>query len=107
MITQVDGSGLAIKPSSRALISFVTGTAPPPLGVDLIRLEANIHVVPPCAMKVQRTSEMGPITTFAPPRRCGCAFDQAATGATTCTACTTNAQCTGNQSCNFGYCESP
>jgi ABC-type phosphate transport system substrate-binding protein len=107
LITQVDGSGLASKPSARALIAFVTGTQPPPLGVDLIRLEANIHVVPPCAMGVQRTSEMGPIASFTPPRRCGCAFDQAATGQTKCTACANNSQCSGNQSCNFGYCEDP
>lgn len=107
LLTQVDDAGLARKPSARALIAFLNGTQPPPLGVDLITLEATIHVVPPCAMKVQRTSEMGPIISFTPQRRCGCAFDRAATGMTTCTACTSNANCTGNTSCNFGYCEAP
>jgi hypothetical protein len=101
----VDGSNLATKLEVRDLIAFIQGNQPPPLGVNLIRLEANIHVVPPCAMKVQRTSEMGPISAFNPQRRCGCAFDYEATGTATCKACTSSAQCTGTESCYFGFCE--
>ncbi|CAN5347138.1 hypothetical protein BH09MYX1_BH09MYX1_39700 [soil metagenome] len=103
--SSVDGSGLASKQEVRDLISYIQGSQPPPLGLNLIRLEANIHVVPPCAMKVQRTSEMGPITAFSPQRRCGCAFDFEATGNAACKTCTTSAQCTGTESCNFGFCE--
>jgi ABC-type phosphate transport system substrate-binding protein len=106
LITQVDSSGLAKKQEARDFISYLLGTVPAPLGVDLIQLESTLHVVPPCAMKVQRKSEMGAITPFSPQRGCGCAYDHAGTGVTTCTPCTTSAQCTGtNQSCNFGYCE--
>lgn len=105
LLTQVDGSGLAKNARARDLIAYLTGSEPPPLGVDLIRTAVAQHVVPPCAMKVQRTSEMGTMTKFKPARSCGCAFDKEATGSTTCKACTSNDECGGGQSCNFGYCE--
>jgi len=106
LFTQVDaGSGLAKKQEARDIIAYLTGTEPPPLGVDLIRTEVGLHIVPPCAMKVQRKSEIGPMTPFKPARACGCAFDKEAVGTTSCKSCTTNAQCTGTESCNFGFCE--
>jgi len=105
LLTQTDGSGLAKKQEARDFIAYLLGTQPPPLNVDLIRLESQLHVVPPCAMKVKRTSEMGPMISNTGIKTCGCAYDKEGTGQTTCTACTTNQQCTGNQSCNFGYCE--
>lgn len=73
--------------------------------MELIRTAVRQHVIPPCAMKVQRTSEMGAITPFKPPRGCGCAFDREAVGTTSCKACTANAQCSSGESCNFGFCE--
>ncbi len=106
LLTQIDaGSGFAKKQEARDLIAYLTGTEPPPLGVDLIRTEVGLHVVPPCAMKVQRKTEIGPMTPFKPARACGCAFDKEALGTTSCKACTANAQCTGTESCNFGFCE--
>jgi ABC-type phosphate transport system substrate-binding protein len=105
LLSQVDGSGLAKKLEARDLISYLLGSTPPPLGVDLIRTEAQLHVVPPCAMKVQRKAEMGPITPFKPERACSCAFDREAVGSTTCKACSSNSECGANQSCNFGFCE--
>jgi hypothetical protein len=105
LLSQVDASGFATKPEARDLIAYITGTQQPPSGVDLIRAEVNLHIVPPCAMKVQRKSEMGPMTPYKPALSCGCKWDKEATGATTCVACTTNAQCAGTESCNFGYCE--
>jgi hypothetical protein len=106
LLTQVDtASGFAKKQEAKDLIAYLTGTEPPPLGVDLIRIEVALHVVPPCAMKVQRKTEIGPMTPFKPARACGCAFDKEAIGTTSCKACTANAQCAGNESCNFGYCE--
>jgi hypothetical protein len=106
LLTQIDaGSGLAKKQEARDIIAYLTGTEPPPLGVDLIRTEVNLHVVPPCAMKVQRKTEIGPMTPFKPTRSCGCAFDNEALGTTTCKACTTNAMCGASESCNFGFCE--
>jgi hypothetical protein len=105
LLTQVDASGFAFKQEARDLIAYLTGTEPPPLGVDLIRTEVGLHVVPPCAMKVQRKTEIGPMTPFTPTRSCGCKWDKEATGSTTCAVCTTNAQCKATESCNFGFCE--
>jgi hypothetical protein len=62
--------------------------------------------VPPCAMKVQRTSEMGPVSAFTPPFGCGCYFENRINGATKCTACTGSSGCpVGAPSCNNGFCE--
>lgn len=105
LFTRVDGTGLAKNPRARDLIGYLSGSEPPPLGVELIRTAVRQHVIPPCAMKVQRTSEMGAITPFKPPRGCGCAFDREAVGTTSCKACTANAQCSSGESCNFGFCE--
>jgi len=106
LLAQVDsGTGLAKKSEARDLISYLTGTEPPPLGLNLIRTEVGLHLVPPCAMKVQRKSEIGPMSVSKPTRACGCAFDKEATGTTTCKSCTGNAQCGAEESCNFGFCE--
>src|SRR5262249_49758317 len=66
---------LAVNAGARSLIAYLQGVTPPPLGLNLIRTEVQSHIVPPCAMKVQRTSEMGPIQSFKPAVACGCAFD--------------------------------
>jgi ABC-type phosphate transport system substrate-binding protein len=107
LLSQVDSSGQAKNTHARDLIAYLQGVKPPPLGVNLIRTEVLAHVVPPCAMNVQRTSEMGPIQSFKPQLRCGCAFDKEALGSTTCTACSDASPCSGNASCNFGFCEAP
>jgi hypothetical protein len=107
LFTRVDGTGLATNTRARNLLAYLTGLQAPPLGVNLIGIEANIHVVPPCAMNVTRSAEMGatsPVVLGQSPR-CGCAFDRAATGTTACKACTSAADCAANQDCNFGYCE--
>jgi hypothetical protein len=107
LFTRVDASGLATNTRARNLLAYLTGLQPPPLGVNLIGIEANIHVVPPCAMNVVRSAEMGatsPVVLGQSPR-CGCAFDRAATGVTPCKSCTSAADCGANQDCNFGYCE--
>ena len=107
LFTRVDGTGLATNTRARNLLAYLTGLQAPPLGVNLIGIEANIHVVPPCAMNVTRSAEMGatsPVVLGQSPR-CSCAFDRAATGMTTCKSCTSAADCAANQDCNFGFCE--
>ena len=107
LFTRVDGSGLATNPLARNLLAYLTGLQTPPLGVNLIGIEANTHVVPPCAMNVTRSAEMGPMTpvVLGQAPRCSCAFDKAATGTTTCKTCSSAADCSANQDCNFGFCE--
>jgi hypothetical protein len=107
----------------QAVISTLTATATAPAAssdagtsltdaqigsiIDVISAPAA-GVVPTCAMKVSRTSEVGPEASFSPPAACGCRFQVAATGAvpTGCTACTASTSCSGSTPvCRFGYCE--
>lgn len=107
LFTQTDASGLAKNANARNLISYLTGVLPPPLGVNLLSIEAHAHVVPPCAMNVTRSAEMGPMTpvVLGQAPRCACAFDQAALGTTSCKPCMTASDCSSTQTCSFGYCE--
>ncbi|MEP7050715.1 MAG: hypothetical protein ABJB12_10195 [Pseudomonadota bacterium] len=77
------------------------------LDESTLKAEINAHVVPICAMNVTRDSEIGPMSSFQPTGSCGCYFDKATTGATTCTTCTGTGAgtCTGGKVCNYGYCE--
>ncbi|HEX3762777.1 MAG TPA: hypothetical protein VHW23_28975 [Kofleriaceae bacterium] len=60
--------------------------------------------VPQCAMKVERSDEVGAFSTrnlFS----CGCYFDVKTTGHTSCKTCGTSEDCADGGSCNYGYCE--
>jgi hypothetical protein len=61
---------------------------------------------PQCAMKVQRSSEIGSFTTrtgFS----CGCYFDAKTKGKTDCKSCQSAEECPNQAPCNYGYCEVP
>jgi hypothetical protein len=66
-------------------------------------------LVPPCAMTVKRSSEMGPLEPYAPLAACGCYFEAHVIDGqapASCQACSAAADCTGDKkACNFGYCE--
>ncbi len=78
----------------------------PPGGLDLIEILAEAGLVPVCAMRVRRETEMGPLASWAPERSCGCYFDFLTTGSTDCQACDIDAMCPDDAPrCNYGYCE--
>lgn len=106
ILTHVSVStGDPVKPSAKSVIGYLTGTLQAPAMLDLIGLEYTHHVIPQCAMRVQRTEEVGPLASFAPTRSCGCYYDKLA-GSSTCMACTTKSDCpAAAPACNFGYCE--
>jgi hypothetical protein len=65
---------------------------------------------PQCAMKVQRTDEVGTdggnfTLRSSNDFSCGCYFDFKTRGRTTCQACATSEDCPGQSPCNYGYCE--
>jgi hypothetical protein len=65
---------------------------------------------PQCAMKVQRTDEVGTEGGNFKPRSpnefsCGCYFDFKTRGRTSCQSCTTSEDCPNQNPCNYGYCE--
>ncbi len=106
LFTVLNNMGYPLKPVVADIIGFMTGTKAPPLGLDLIALEAQRHVVPQCAMRVKRTEEMGPLASFAPSGACGCYYDKVANGSTSCTPCMSKTECPGSApTCSYGYCE--
>ena len=62
-------------------------------------------------MSVQRTSELGALSNYAPPFECGCYFeaspDISGTPPAGCARCATSADCSdpARPACNLGFCE--
>ncbi len=101
--------------SAPTVVSYLTGFQQ--LGTtDVIAAEAQAGLVPQCAMRVQRSTEVGdlsPITQSAP---CGCYYEKSAstTGTTSCQTCKVTADCPNLYTCQTyggtgaqGYCEAP
>jgi hypothetical protein len=87
-------------------IDIVTAKEEPPGGQSFLDLQISVGNVPSCAMKVNRTGDMGPLVSFQPEHACGCYYDNKTTGSTSCKTCKTAADCGGsNFECNVGYCE--
>ena len=90
---------------SDAAKALVTRFSVSHLDQSLVDNIIGASLVPQCAMKVTRTSEVGDFT----PQNglsCGCYFDLKTTGKTSCQACQTSIDCPSSRSaCNYGYCE--
>jgi hypothetical protein len=94
-----------MNPNAATIINYFTGNAPTPTG-NFLKFVINSHLVPTCAMQVGRSSEMGPLSPYAPSVGCGCYFDSIATGASSCQTCSTDTDCpTSASHCNLGFCE--
>lgn len=86
--------------------AFVTRFSVPKLDRELVTAMIDASLVPQCAMRVARESEMGPYVSNPYRFQCGCYFDYHTTGRTTCTTCTTANDCpAGAPACNYGLCE--
>jgi hypothetical protein len=97
-------------PSSPAAAAFVSIVSVPNLPKGLLDAFIASSLVPDCAMTVQRTSELGPVTPYAPPFECGCYFEASVgdtLAATQCSRCATAGDCTdpARPACNLGFCE--
>jgi hypothetical protein len=66
-------------------------------------------LVPQCAMKVTRESEMGPIVPFEPAFQCGCYFESKLANDSVpdgCAQCESTNDCSSDKpACNLGFCE--
>jgi hypothetical protein len=108
MVAKVGADGKATKPQVQDFIDYVQ--LKKPLGTTkFIDVMIGAHVVPACAMKVQRSVEMGPLSPFnpAPGTACGCYFDEKIKGAgmSGCTACPMGNECMAGKTCSNGFCE--
>ncbi|HTJ41003.1 MAG TPA: hypothetical protein VL463_02880 [Kofleriaceae bacterium] len=108
IFTWMNGNATA-RPSSQVFLDFLSGKTPlpgtnPPL---ITKVMIQAHVIPQCAMHVQRSLEVGPISKYDDPEPCDCYFEQIATGTTTCSTCTSadGTACGGGGVCRRGFCE--
>jgi len=98
-------------PVSAGAQAFASVVSVPNIPQALVDAFIGASLVPSCAMSVQRTSELGPLSTYAPPFQCSCYFQAspAVNGAPPvgCTSCNTANDCTdpSRPACNLGYCE--
>jgi len=91
---------------SAAAGAFVLGFSVPKLDGGLINAMIDASLVPQCAMKVARDTEMGPFMKNPYKFQCGCYFDFRTTGRTSCQACKNLNECPSTSpACNYGFCE--
>jgi ABC-type phosphate transport system substrate-binding protein len=108
MVAKTGADGKATKAQVQDFIDYVQ--LKKPLGTTkFIDVIIGAHVVPSCAMKVQRSTEMGDLSPYTPAAgtACGCYFDEKIKGAgmSGCTACPMGNECTGGKTCSNGFCE--
>ncbi len=100
----VDDDGVIEDPVVRNLISWFGGTADAPFDITTTVIGAGD--IPVCAMRANREGTLGAISSYAPERPCGCLFEYATEGDTSCDSCEDDSDCGGaNPKCNYGYCE--
>ena len=90
-----------------AATAFVSVFNQPRLDISLLTAISSKGLVPQCAMKVSRTTELGDMSPFKPDTAasCSCVFEKIANGGTTCKTCTSVNDCTNQGACNYGFCE--
>src|ERR1700678_1954918 len=71
-------SGVPVSPAAEAFVSVVSV---PNLAQSLLHAFIASSLVPACAMQVQRSAELGPLSVYAPPFECGCYFEASVNGA--------------------------
>lgn len=88
--------------------ALVSRFAAPKLDPVLIEAITVKHLIPKCAMRVDRTAEGGPLKAYESQTRCDCFFESILNGATDCQACAQSAECPATApACSYGYCENP
>ena len=108
MIATVNSTGAFTNPKAESFIGWINGTKTDP-SFDAVQIEGAAGTIPTCAMSVQRASDGGALSCYAPIDTCNCAFEAAITKTTpaNCAACTGTgtSTCTGGKSCHHGFCE--
>jgi hypothetical protein len=104
LIARVNAQGVPVNAAAGQIIQYFIGNTPVPQH-DFLSLVISYHLIPQCAMNVERTTEIGPPMTYLPTPSCACYFDSVV-GQTSCQTCTVAANCPASApACNLGYCE--
>lgn len=61
--------------------------------LDVIQFYASSHIIPNCAMHVQRQQDGHDYAPYAPAVSCSCYYDLQATGNTSCQKCSQDSDC--------------
>jgi hypothetical protein len=117
LIAAVNTTGAPVNPAVTTVINALNGADTMVDGtLDVIQFYASSHIIPECAMHVQRTEDGHDYAPFAPTVSCSCYYDLEATGATSCKPCKTDPDCAdagASTTCQtfgippVGYCEPP
>jgi len=104
LIARVNGQGVPVNVNAGTIVNYFIGNTPVP-GHDFLSLVVSDHLIPQCAMNVQRLQEVGPPLPYLPSPSCACFFDSSV-GTTSCQTCTVSSDCPASApACNLGYCE--
>jgi ABC-type phosphate transport system substrate-binding protein len=110
VIVRVDSTGKATTDAAQNFLDWVlanpTTTANAP-NFDPVSLQAAAHVIPLCAMKVQRAADGGDLSPYTPADSCNCLFEavnNAGTPPASCVVCDGTHPC-ATGACHHGYCE--
>jgi hypothetical protein len=99
---KIDGTGAVTDAKAQAFLDALAAATYLP---GLI----GAKVIPQCAMTVNKTTDGGLLSPYAPADPCGCYFESIATGVaapTGCTACTDNTPCAASgKTCHHNFCE--
>jgi hypothetical protein len=91
---------------SQAAGALVTRFSVPRLEQSLLDAIISSGYIPQCAMRVQRSEEMGSLGSYQPQFGCGCYFENKVNGKSTCQACSGPGDCPSSlPACNYGFCE--
>jgi ABC-type phosphate transport system substrate-binding protein len=111
MLAWMNGTNFA-RPNAKVFLDYISGatTLPPPTtgtAPPITKVLIQSHVIPTCAMHVQRSIEVGPLSKYTDIAPCDCYFEQVATGTTACTSCSLadGTACPGGGVCRRGFCE--
>jgi hypothetical protein len=119
LVAYADSNGNATNGAVKTLVDAMNGSNAQVLAtLDVVQFYAKSHIIPTCAMHVQRAQDGHEYKPFAPPVSCSCYYDLQATGQTSCKSCQHDADCAnapgGATTCvtafgipAVGYCEPP
>jgi ABC-type phosphate transport system substrate-binding protein len=119
LIAYADSNGNENNPAVKMLVDAMNGSNAQVLAtLDVIAFYAKSHIIPTCAMHVQRADDGHGYMPYAPVKSCSCYYDLQATGQTSCVPCKKDSDCAsapgGATTCvtdfglpPVGYCEPP